>query len=235
MIRIYTPFFDNCSMLLISSPCCVSLPMAGSREIAAIRDSRDEALMFKESLSGAVPLSHLFLKEKVKPGDRVADATCGNGHDTLFLARLVGENGKVWAFDIQENALANTRKRLAEAGCLAQVDLVSSGHERLAEYAGEPLQAAVFNLGYLPGGNKEIITRADASLAALEQAAGLLVPGGIITVCIYTGHPGGADEGAAVEKWATALPPAEFNVWLSRQINRQTTAPYVLLIEKVLT
>lgn len=191
--------------------------------------------MLKESLRGAVPLSHFFLNEKVKPGDIVVDATCGNGHDTLFLARLVGEGGKVWAFDIQENALSNTRALLAEAGCLAQVELVASGHERFAGFVNGPPKAAVFNLGYLPGGNKEIITRPDESLAALEQAAGLLIPGGIITVCIYTGHPGGAEEGAAVEKWSGALPPAEFNVWLSRQLNRPSSAPCVLIIEKALS
>jgi SAM-dependent methyltransferase len=191
--------------------------------------------MAMESLRGGVVLSHLFLRERVQQGDRVADATCGNGLDTLFLARLVGEGGKVWAFDIQEEALANTRTRLAEAGCLARVDLVAAGHERLAEFVDGPLRAAVFNLGYLPGGDKRVVTRPDETIAALEQAAGLIIPGGIITVCIYTGHPGGAEEGEAVEKWASSLPPAGFNVWLSRQINRPSSAPYLLLAEKVRT
>jgi hypothetical protein len=115
------------------------------------------------------------------------------------------------------------------------VELVAAGHERLAEFVVEPLKAAVFNLGYLPGGNKNIITSSLGSLAALQQATGLLMAGGVITVCIYTSHPGGAEEGEAVEKWAAALPHAEFNVWLSRQINRSSSAPYVLLVEKVKT
>jgi SAM-dependent methyltransferase len=200
--------------------------------MARIREAAGEARMDKESLRGAALLSHLFLKERVKQGDRVADATCGNGHDTLFLARLVGEGGKVWAFDIQEKALANTRMLLAEAGCLGQVELVASGHERFAEFAGGPLKAVVFNLGYLPGGDKSVVTRPAATVAALEQAAGLLNPGGVITVCIYTGHPGGAEEGEAVERWAASLPTTGFNVWLSRQINRPPTAPYLLLVEK---
>jgi SAM-dependent methyltransferase len=191
--------------------------------------------MAMESLRGAVVLSHLFLKARVQPWDRVADATCGNGHDTLFLARLVGEGGKVWAFDIQEEALANTRMLLEEEGCLARVELVAAGHERLAEFVEGPLKAVAFNLGYLPGGDKSIITRSHGTLAALEQAARLLIPGGVITVCVYTGHPGGDEEGEAVEKWAAALPPAEFNVWLGRQINRPSSAPYLLLVEKVKT
>ncbi|MGA2152565.1 MAG: methyltransferase domain-containing protein, partial [Geobacteraceae bacterium] len=90
--------------------------------------------MEKESLHSAVALSHFFLRERVERGDRVADATCGNGHDTLFLARLVGQEGKVWGFDLQENALVKTRLLLDEAGCLARAQLITAGHERLAEF-----------------------------------------------------------------------------------------------------
>jgi ubiquinone/menaquinone biosynthesis C-methylase UbiE len=185
-----------------------------------------------ENLRDAVTLSHFFLRGRINPGDRVADATCGNGHDTLFLARLVGPSGKVWAFDIQENALANTRMLLSEAGCMAQVELVASGHERFAEFVGEPLKAVIFNLGYLPGGERSIITRPEQTLAALDQATQLLLPGGIITVCIYTGHPGGAEEGEAVESWGAKLAPETFNVWVSCPFNRPPTAPYLLLVEK---
>ena len=183
-------------------------------------------------LRGAVALSHFFLRERVQPGDRVVDATCGNGHDTLFLAQLVGPEGRVWAFDVQDGALAATRALLFEEGCLERVELVAAGHERLAEFVREPLRAVIFNLGYLPGGDRQVVTRPENTVAALEQAAGILLPGGIITVCIYTGHPGGAAEGAAVEKWASAMAPRQFNVWTSRQNNRPDTAPYLLLIEK---
>jgi ubiquinone/menaquinone biosynthesis C-methylase UbiE len=186
-----------------------------------------------ENLRGAVALSHFFLGERVRPGDRVADATCGNGRDTLFFARLVGPDGKVWAFDLQEKALANTRALLDEAGFLARTELVAAGHERLAEFVGEPLKAALFNLGYLPGGDRSFVTRPEQTLAALDQAARLLLPGGIIIACIYTGHPGGAEEGEAVEQWAAGLAADKFNSWMSRQLNRLSSAPYVVLIEKV--
>jgi len=188
--------------------------------------------MEKESLRGAVALSRFFLRERLRPGDRVADATCGNGRDTLLLARLVGPAGKVWAFDLQEEALTKTRTLLAAAGCLAQTELLAVGHERLAEFVPEPLRAVVFNLGYLPGGDKGFVTRPEQTLAALDQATSLLLPGGIITIGIYTGHPGGAAEGESVEKWGAALVPGEFNVWQSRQPNRPPTAPYLLLVEK---
>jgi ubiquinone/menaquinone biosynthesis C-methylase UbiE len=184
-------------------------------------------------LRGPVALCHLFLRDKVKPGDRVIDATCGNGGDTLVLAGLVGSRGKVWSFDIKDEALTRTKSRLADAGSGSQVELVRSGHENLAEYVAEPVQAVVFNLGYLPGSNKETVTRPKTTLSALEQASRLLLPGGVILVVVYTGHPGGQEEACAVEEWATGLPSVSFNVWCSRMLNRQTHAPYLLMVEKM--
>ncbi len=183
-------------------------------------------------LRGAVTLSHLFLRERVRAGDSVVDATCGSGRDTLLLAQLVGPAGRVWAFDLQAAAISATREFLAREGLLDRVELVQAGHERLAEFIREPQRAAVFNLGYLPGGDKEFVTEAKNTLAALDQAAGLLLPGGVITVCIYTGHPGGMEEAEAVEQWAGVLAPERFNVWRSRQLNRPETAPYLVFIEK---
>jgi SAM-dependent methyltransferase len=184
------------------------------------------------TLRGAVSLSHHFLRDRIREGDRVADATCGNGKDTLVLARLVGNSGKVWAFDIQQEALQNTRTLLAEAGCIDWVEIVGSGHENLSEIITNPLRAVVFNLGYLPGSDKGITTRSGQTVSALKQAASLLLHGGIITVCVYTGHEGGGKEGVAVENWASSLPGDEYNVWICRQPNRPSTSPYLILVEK---
>lgn len=189
--------------------------------------------MRNKGLAGAVPLSHLFLRERVRPGDRAVDATCGNGHDTLLLARLVGATGKVWAFDVQESALAATQERLAESGYAGRAELVLAGHERMASVVSEPVRAVVFNLGYLPGGEKGTVTSPETTRAALEQASSLILPGGIVTVAVYTGHPGGPEEAEAVEAWAAALPPVRFNVWRCRQLNRPGTAPYLVAVERL--
>ncbi len=185
-----------------------------------------------ENLRGAVPLAHLFLRERLKAGDRVADATCGNGRDTLLLAQLVGEAGRVWAFDLQEEALAATGELLAAHGVLDRVELVRAGHEWLAEVVDGPLAAVVFNLGYLPGGDRRVITRPATTLPALAAALGLLAPGGLLLVVIYTGHDGAREEEESVTNWATALEPRSFNVWASRQLNRSAAAPYLVLVEK---
>lgn len=186
----------------------------------------------REGLRGAVTLAHHFLAERVRPGDCVVDATCGNGNDTLLLARLVGAGGRVWGFDVQQAALDRTAALLDEQGCTGRVELVLKGHENLNELVREPLRAVVFNLGFLPGGEKGCITRSETTLSGLEQAVELLLPGGIVTIALYPGHSGGDDESLAVERWASALPPRTFNVWRHRQLNRSGSAPYLVLVER---
>ncbi len=184
------------------------------------------------TLRNAVGLCHLFLRQRVREGDRVLDATCGNGHDTLLLAGLVGPAGRVWGFDMQAGAIAATRELLAREGLLERVELLQSGHERLAELVKGPLAAVVFNLGYLPGGDKSLITRPETTLPALEAALELLAPGGILLVVVYPGHPGGAAEAAAVDSWGGELAPEIFHLWSCRQSNRAASSPYLLLVER---
>lgn len=186
----------------------------------------------RSGIGGAVQLCGFFLKERVKPGDIVLDATCGNGQDTLLLAELVGEKGRVFAFDLQETAIQRTRERLAAAGLLERVCLVHAGHERMAEFAGEGLKAVVFNLGYLPAGDREVTTMAGTTLVALAAGARLLLPGGILLIAVYTGHDNG-EEWAGVREWCSALDPKVFNAWHSRQLNRSEAAPFLVLVEKV--
>ncbi len=174
-----------------------------------------------------------MLRQRVRLGDRVVDATCGNGKDTLLLAELVGPSGRVWGFDIQEEAIARTGRLLAESGFSDWVVLVQGGHERLAEEVSAPVTAVVFNLGYLPGGNPALVTRPASTRAALDQATLLMRQGGIILISLYTGHPGGGDEEEEVTRWGAELPPALFNVWVLRQLNRPATAPYLIMVEKV--
>ena len=185
-----------------------------------------------DSLRGAVTLAHFFLRQRLRPGDLALDATCGNGLDTRLLAELTGPEGRVWGFDLQAAAIAATRALLEREGRLAQVTLIEAGHERLAEFAPAGLRAAVFNLGYLPGGDPAFTTSPASTLSALRQAASLLARQGIIVVSLYTGHEGGVEEALAVEGWGAALAPKEFNVWCSRQLNRPAIAPYLMLVER---
>ena len=186
------------------------------------------------ALRGPVPLSHLFLHSFLRDGNNAADATCGNGHDTLLLARLVGVRGHVWGFDIQRQAVEETGRRLDEAGLSSRVTLLPVGHEGMAAHIAVPLQVVLFNLGYLPGGDRCIITRPETTVSALGQSLNLLAAGGIVLVTVYPGHNGGSDEQSAVEEWATGLEPRVFHSWRMGQTNVTPTAPYLLLVQKVL-
>lgn len=183
-------------------------------------------------LRGPVPLAHLLLPTLLHSGNRVVDATCGNGHDTLLLAQLVGDSGHVWGFDIQEPAIRETSRRVNEAGLHERVTLLHCGHQELNSHVAAPLHAVLFNLGYLPGSDRTIITRPDSTLAALTQALALLAPGGIIMVTIYPGHDGGSSEQQQVEAWAAAHEPRSCHCWRMGQINVSASAPYLLLIQK---
>ena len=188
-------------------------------------------------------MAHWMLKDIIKTNDVVVDATMGNGYDTQFLAEL-GAN--VYAFDVQEEALNATEKRLDDAGIKNQifeknlsnlltepsVNLVLSGHEKLSEYVKEPIKAAIFNLGYLPKTDKSVVTKADTTLTALDAMTIQLVVGGRIAIMIYYGHEGGMEEKDAVIKWTSSLPQKDWEVTSYAPLNQIHTPPILVLIEK---
>jgi len=162
-----------------------------------------------------------------------ADLTAGNGRDTLFLARAVGEGGHVWAFDIQEEAILRMEARLREAGLLERVTLVRADHTELARHVRGPLHAAMMNLGYLPGGDPSLVTRPPSTLRAVEETLRLLVPGGILTVVVYPGHPGGEEEAEALLAFARRTPPHVARVVQSGVLGTKAPAPFLLVWEIV--
>lgn len=151
-------------------------------------------------------LAHALLAETVGPGSRAVDATAGNGHDTVFLARRVGPAGRVVALDIQPLAAATTRARLDREGLAANCAILVADHAELAAHLPADFRGAtdgvILNLGYLPGSDHTVTTRPAGTLAALRAAVETLRPGGRLVCVAYTGHPGGEEEGAAVAGFA---------------------------------
>ena len=134
-------------------------------------------------LKSARYLAREVLSQAIHAGDSAVDATMGNGHDTLFLAEQVGPAGHVYAFDIQSGAVESTRKLLESHGVLERVTLFCHSHEDLAQLVPSPVSAAVFNLGWLPGGDHRVTTRCASTEKAVRGALELIRPGGIVTVC----------------------------------------------------
>ena len=174
--------------------------------------------------------AHDAVRAVVRPGETVVDATAGNGHDTLFLANCVQPGGHVYGFDVQEEAVAKTRARLTEAGMEdVWLHLIHGGHEEMAVAVEGPVAAVMFNLGYLPGGDRSLTTGERSTLAALEQAVRLLRPGGVISVVCYRGHPGGAEEAEAVDGYAKGLEGVGVSVLGKEQ---SEDGPFLLVVTK---
>ena len=176
------------------------------------------------------------------PWPVAVDGTAGNGHDTLFLARLVGERGLVHAFDVQPEALARTAARLAAEGLEERAALHGRGHEELAAALGahggvsaSPRRVAVgmFNLGFLPGSDRGVTTRPDTTLAALDALLPLLAPGGLVSLHVYAGHPGGASEAAALDRYLAALGWERWRVARYEFANKPRNPERLLLVSRL--
>lgn len=171
----------------------------------------------------------------IRPGCCLIDATCGNGKDTLRLAQLIDQMGSVLALDIQGEAIEHTERLLSEQLSeqrRKQVHLFHQSHETFPKIAYQkPVQLIVYNLGYLPGGNKELTTLTKATLNSLNAAMSLLSPGGLICMTCYPGHEEGKKEQQALLSHLKGTSSNEWNIAFYRKMGSET-APSILLIKK---
>ncbi|MEH6942708.1 class I SAM-dependent methyltransferase [Bacillus sp. JJ722] len=187
-------------------------------------------------LDRILPFARILLQKAVSPGDIAVDATAGNGHDTLFLTNLVGELGHVYAFDIQEQAINQTRTRLLENHCEHLATLFQNSHDQLSHLLptdeSRKLTGAIFNLGYLPGGDKEVVTEAYSTISAIEQLLERMEVEGIIILVVYHGHPEGAIERDELMQYVQALPQEKAHVLHYGFMNQVNSPPFIIAIEK---
>ncbi len=171
-----------------------------------------------------------FILEHLHKGDVAVDFTMGNGHDTEFLSKTVGESGHVYAFDIQAQAVESTRKNLLAAGCPENYTLIHDSHHNVKNYVKEPIKAGMFNLGYLPGGDKSITTMRTTTLPAIEAAVSLLGKDAILLIAVYPGHEEGELEGKEVTEYLSSL--SRFQVCVTKvQIINSPTSPFFMMVE----
>ncbi|MEH7298835.1 class I SAM-dependent methyltransferase [Neobacillus drentensis] len=183
-----------------------------------------------------LPFARNLLEKAVKPGDIVIDATLGNGHDTVFLAGLVGDSGKVYGFDVQEVAIAASKDRIQQHGLSERVELFHEGHENISRliptiHHGK-VTGAIFNLGYLPGSDKSIVTRPETTISAIEQLLEMMTPEGIIVLVIYHGHVEGAIERDSLLHYCQQLDQKKAHVLQYQFINQQNNPPFIVALEK---
>lgn len=183
-------------------------------------------------LTKVTDINKLYLEQVIHEGDIVVDATMGNGYDTKYLAQKVGKNGFVYGFDVQEEAIKSTQKKLEKEGLQDRVKLILDGHENMDKYIEEEISCVIFNLGYLPRAKHQIITKPETTIKAIENSLKLIKPHGIISIAIYTGHPGGMDEKNSIYELIKNLNQSEFNVLECGFINQINNPPQLILIEK---
>ncbi|TPR40117.1 tRNA (mnm(5)s(2)U34)-methyltransferase [Apilactobacillus micheneri] len=182
-------------------------------------------------LEPSLRYSHTIMSQVIKSGDNVIDATVGKGNDTEFLSKLVKEHGKVYGFDLQKDAINITKKRL-EKNNLNNTKLFNIGHEKIKEYVKDKINGAIFNLGYLPGGNKDIITKPKTTITAIKACLELLEKDGIVILVLYYGHPGGKTEKNAVIDFVKNLEQKEYSVLEYKFINQINEPPILIAIQK---
>lgn len=184
-----------------------------------------------DKLNNALQFNQLLLTTFIKPGDHVLDATCGNGKDTLVIAKLVDNLGFVYAFDIQEIAIESTRVLLEENGLRNRVELIFDSHENIEKYIDKKLDFVIFNLGYLPEGDKNIKTSMDSTIKGIEKALDFMKSGAILLITCYRGHDGGLDEYKCVKDFAGKLDQKMFNSFEFHHINQKNYPPVTIGIE----
>lgn len=198
-----------------------------------MRFSGKSAIENPTSVPRLTEQAHAIIRSVVHSGEIVVDATAGNGHDTCFLAELVGSDGSVFAFDVQDTAVQRTTERLANESftntAVLQRDHADMQQAIPARLHGQ-IAAVMFNLGYLPGGDHSITTRTQSSVAAIRTSLTLIRRGGVITILAYPGHSGGNDETVSVQKIFEELPCAEFETVIRRSPTLTETAPLLFAI-----
>ena len=184
-------------------------------------------------LKSARFLARDVLMQALKPGDTVIDATMGNGHDTQFLCETVGPAGRVYAFDVQEQAVASTEALLRREGLMDRASLFCCGHQCMDQFVHESVRAVVFNLGWLPGGDHSVTTRWETTREAVTKALDLLLPGGVLVLCAYPGHTEGDRERHELIPFLSSLSNKTFNVLRQCFLNAGPGAPECFVVQKL--
>ncbi len=172
-----------------------------------------------------------FIIPHIKRGGVAVDFTMGNGHDTVFLSRAVGKDGEVFAFDIQDEALASTKKLLEDSAAPNNYTLIKDSHHNVKNYVKTEINVGMFNLGFLPGGDKSITTLHDTTLPAVVSAIELLAKNGCLIIAVYPGHEEGSVEGRMVEELLSKYERTKLCIAKFSLVN-SPTSPFFFIIEK---
>lgn len=176
--------------------------------------------------------AHKLIAEAYPKINCAIDATCGNGHDTLFLAKRCSEKGKVFSFDIQQQAIQVAKKRITENTLTNKVAFFCTSHENMQQHITQKAQVIMFNLGYLPNADKSITTQANSTIKALNSACQLLSNNGLLSILCYPGHAEGKIETEQVKQWLNKLDKQPFIIETHQSNVPTESSPILFIIRK---
>lgn len=181
----------------------------------------------------ALDIISKIIREHVKEGDLCIDATAGRGNDTAMLAELVGPEGHVIAFDIQEDAVASTEALLREKHLDGRTEVHQVSHSEMGQYAEKGTVSCItFNFGWLPKGDHNIFTKKETSIPAIEAGLELLKEDGIMTLILYYGRETGFEEKDALLEFLPTIDSSRYTVVEMPFVNRSNCPPIPIVILK---
>ena len=172
--------------------------------------------------------AHKTIKDRVSSNDICVDMTVGNGNDILFMAKITKF---VYGFDIQQQAIDNTTKLLKQNN-IDNYRLFLSSHENVDKLVNEKVKAFIFNLGYLPTGDKSITTNYESTINAINNALKILDVKGVIIIVVYVGHESGKIEDEKLNEYIKTLNQKQYDVISYRFLNQINNPPYCIVIER---
>lgn len=184
-------------------------------------------------LKNAVNVSHMLLDPFIPRARVLVDMTCGNGHDTAFLAARMAQDASLYAFDIQDKAIASTRKRLCDERLLSdRVHLLQGSHDQLLEQIPGVVDLIVFNLGYLPSGDHSLHTTSEITVKAIKIGLHKIAKNGLIMLAAYPGTAAGAVEANAVRAYLQTVPQKDYDVSMWQPLNQIHCPPQLYIVQK---
>ena len=189
-----------------------------------------------QHLNSIHPIIDQHLAQFIQPGATVIDATLGNGFDTYKIAQILQGNGAIYGFDIQKEAIDSSHQLLSGLPYPhPEIHLIHDSHANFLTHINTPVDFIIYNLGYLPKGDKAITTLAESTLQSVKSGLSLLKGNGIMLIAVYHGHPAGKAEKDTLETYLSTLNQKQYNVFKQQFINQQNTPPFIYLIEKAKT
>lgn len=175
-------------------------------------------------------LIKFLIENYIKKASVAIDMTCGNGIDSKLILDSF-DIKKLYCFDIQQQALDNTKNLLKN---YRNYEIILDNHKNFDKYIKENVDFAIYNLGYLPRGDKEITTNYIDVEESLNKLLNKLNKNAVIIITFYPGHLSGKIESKEVLTFLKKLNQKQYMILKFTFENQKNNPPFVVMIQNIL-